>query len=403
MTTRYPGLVWRQRERGRVAYWRPSVKALAAGYPNNTVVSLEPYQHDADELSARCRALQAEQVLWMDGWRKSKSDNFDGTIGSVLRLYQTHEASDYHRLKPGSRHPYKHYLGKLEQHIGKRRVANVVALDVREWLKLWTDNGKYPAAGRMSLAVLKAALRFACASGYETCRRLRTSLDEDITVPGIKPRTTFVAAEGVDRVRAAARAAGRPSMALAYALQFESVLRQWDVRGQWVPLTEPDLSDVVDGQSKWIGLKWEDIGADMVLRFTPRKTESTSGTQVLVDLSRCPMVMEELSLLPVDYPRSGPVIVNEKTGLPYTEQSWTRRWRADRKAAGLPHKLWNRDLRASAITEARDGNVSLDDASKVAGHAKPKITGAVYDRGQLEAHRRFAEARLPGRKKVGDE
>src|SRR5688500_10147059 len=79
-------------------------------------------------------------------------------------------------------------------------------LDVREWHKLWSDNGRAPAAGRMAFAVLKAAIRFACASGYEQCRRLRTSLDEDITLPSIKPRTAFVTAGGVDTLRKVAHA-----------------------------------------------------------------------------------------------------------------------------------------------------------------------------------------------------
>jgi hypothetical protein len=42
----------------------------------------------------------------------------------------------------------------------------------------------------------------------------------------------------------------------------------------------------------------------------------------------------------------------------------------------------------------------MEDAAKVAGHARPRITGDVYDRERLDAHRRFAEARLPARKKV---
>ena len=45
-----------------------------------------------------------------------------------------------------------------------------------------------------------------------------------------------------------------------------------------------------------------------------------------------------------------------------------------------------------------------DDASKVAGHSKPRITAAVYDRSSLEAHRRFAVARgrETGRERHGE-
>jgi hypothetical protein len=53
------------------------------------------------------------------------------------------------------------------------------------------------------------------------------------------------------------------------------------------------------------------------------------------------------------------------------------------------------------VTEARQGNASNDDASKVAAHSSPRTTAEVYDRERLEAHRRFAKARLTARD--GDE
>jgi integrase len=391
---RAPGLKFRKRGRGRVAYWAPSTEAVKAGYPSG-FVPLERFQDSPADLIYRCRTLQADMQLWLDEFRKDRLP-FDGTIGAVLRLYQVHADSPFRTLAPGTRKPYISYLARLERHIGKRRVATVIGLDVKEWFKVWSSEGATPAAGRMAVAVLKSALKFACAAGHAAeCRPLRTVLEKDVSFPATKPRTAVVTAEGVNAARRAAHEAGRPSRALCYALQFETVLRQWDVRGQWVPLSAPVLSDVVDGQDKWIGLRWEHIGADLVLRYRPSKTSGTTGAEIVADLTKCPMVLEEIALL--EGTRVGPMIVHEATGRPYRESAWERGWRKDRKAAGLPTTLWNRDLRASAITEARAGNASLDDASKVAGHAKPKITGEVYDREKLEAFRRFAEARKSGR------
>lgn len=71
--------------------------------------------------------------------------------------------------------------------------------------------------------------------------------------------------------------------------------------------------------------------------------------------------------------------------------------REDRKAAGISDNVWARDLRASGISEARAGGVATDDAAKVAGHASTKTTAAVYDRANLEAAERFAEARVAKR------
>jgi hypothetical protein len=392
-----PGIIWRERARGRVAYWAPTSKAVAAGYPSG-VVPLEDYQDNPAELAARCQSLQADMQLWLDGYRRERAA-YDGTIGSVLRLYQTHPESPYRTLKPSSLRPYMFYLGKLEKHIGKRRVAAVIAMDVKGWFKTWTDDGRVPAAGGMCVAVLKAALRFACACGYEECRRIRTSLEEDITFPSSRPRTAVVTADGVTKARRAAHAAGRPSRALAYALQFETALRAWDVKGQWVPLEYAAISDVIYGHDKWVGLRWEHIGEDLVLRYRPSKTDDTTRAEVAADLKHCPMVLEELASLP-ERPTIGAVIVNEYSGRPYTKQQWERGWRQDRRDAGLPKTLWNRDLLASAITEARSGAVSLDDAAKVAGHWSKRTTGQVYDREVLEAQRRFQAARQTARKDV---
>jgi integrase len=202
--------------------------------------------------------------------------------------------------------------------------------------------------------------------------------------------------------RKAAHADGRPCHALAYALAFETTLRLWDVIGQWFPLSWPEMSDVIDAgrKQKWLGLRWENIDADMVLRFVPSKTEESTGAAVTYPLSKAPMVIEELAHWPEEV-RRGPVVVGP-SGRPFRHRTFGDGWRKDRKTAGIASTAWLRDLRASGITEGRAGNVSLDDAAKVAGHSGKKTTGRVYDRAVLEAADRFAEARLRGRKQSGN-
>jgi integrase len=69
-----------------------------------------------------------------------------------------------------------------------------------------------------------------------------------------------------------------------------------------------------------------------------------------------------------------------------------------RQAAGIPSDVWNRDLRASGVTEARAGNAAIDDLKKQVGHSSNSPTTAkVYDRAQLEAGRRIAAARKASR------
>ena len=385
-----PGLKFRPRSGGWAAYWLPSPEAQRRGYPSASV----PLSHllTAPELLIdACQRLQTDMLAWLDGLRRTRN-TYDGTLGSALRVYQLHPESPFHGLKPGTRHPYITYLRLLDRELGDIRVEGVTALHVKRWHHGWTGDGARPAAGHMRLAILKAALTFCVVAGHRECRILRDDIRE-LRLPGPRARTLVANAEQVRRAITAAHVLKRPSLGLAYAVQFETALRQWDVTGQWYPLGDATLCSVVDGGRKWAGLEWRHIGEDGLLRYTPSKTRGSSGAEVLIDLSLCPMVLQEIARVPVEA-RAGPLIVCERTRLPWLDVDFRRTWRRVREVAGLPAELWSRDLRASAITEGRRGGAVNDDAAKVAGHTNSRITAEVYDRERLEAHRRFATARL---------
>ena len=79
--------------------------------------------------------------------------------------------------------------------------------------------------------------------------------------------TEFLTAAQAIAIRAEAHRRGYPSIALAQAFAYELMLRQKDVIGEWVPVSEPGLSEVVAGTSKWLnGLHWSDIDQNMKLR-----------------------------------------------------------------------------------------------------------------------------------------
>jgi hypothetical protein len=150
---------------------------------------------------------------------------------------------------------------------------------------------------------------------------------------------------------------------------------------------------------KWIGPTWTHVDANLILRFTPTKTENTTAPEIVIDLQACPMVMEELRDVP-QAARSGPLIVDRKNGRPYSQDRFDEVWRAVAKAAGIPRQVWNRDLRKSGSTEARRSGAHIDDLKKLMGHtAETPVTADVYDLANLEAHRRIAEARRSHRDK----
>lgn len=387
-----PGLKWMRRAKGSAPYWVAGEADVAAGYRPKTV-NLSHLIDSPEVLAAQCRALQADLSLWRSGFRRDPLA-YDGTVRSLLSIYQTHPESPYRDLKTGSLRPYDCYLGRLENHIGKMRLGEISGVDIRRWHGIWSGGGEKLAAAAMARAVFESALSFGkmlrlagCAELLDIARETRKRL------PQPRARRQTMTAREVEAARAAAHAAGRPSRALAYAVVFETALRLWDVIGQWHPIDAPGLSTVIDPdrRAKWFGLTWEDIGQDMVLRYRPSKTAGTTQAEIAFSLSDAPMVLDELRHWP-EGRRKGPMIKCEVAGRPYLNRSFDRMWRSDAKAAGIPAGVWARDLRASAVTEARAGGAQLADARHVAGHSSERTT-EIYDRAQVEAASRFARAR----------
>ncbi|ESZ15611.1 integrase [Mesorhizobium sp. M0761] len=399
--TKAPGLKWIKRAGGRVPHWIADENDVKNGYIPKTV-NLYYLADQPEMLKAKCDALQAEMLLWRTGYRADPL-KFDGAIKSLLTIYETHKRSPYRKLKPGSLRPYNHYLKNLKAHVGSVRLDETTGVDLIDWHDVWSENGRYLAAASTARAVLFAAVSFGIMMRLPGCSELAVVMRETAKkLPHPKPRKQSATANQIIAARAAAHQAGRPSSALAYALCFETVLRLWDVIGQWWPMDMGGISEVLDADRdlKWFGLRWEDIDADMVLRYTPSKTADSTGISISYSLKKAPMVMEELQHWPIEK-RKGPIIVAEENGLPWRAKIFAQRWSVDRKVAGLPVALWARDLRASGITEGRASDASLDDASKVAGHSATSTTKQ-YDRAVLEAADRFADARVKRREQSGN-
>ena len=145
-------------------------------------------------------------------------------------------------------------------------------------------------------------------------------------------------ASHANALRAAAHKIGRPSIALAQAIQFETGLRQVDVIGEWVP--DDDAEDAVTHNAlKWQrGLQWSDISNGFL------QVTSPFGEQTDLRLADHRMVSEELAAIKEregELPKDGPMIRNEQTGLPYQAYRFRCLWRKAANEAGLPKNLKN--------------------------------------------------------------
>jgi hypothetical protein len=248
----------------------------------------------------------------------------------------------------------------------------------------------------MVLAVLKAAISFGISCRYQGCAEFQMVMRQ-IEFPLPRSRTFAPTAEQIKAARKAAHAAGRPSRALLYALIFDTTGREFDFLGEWLPMSYTKPSAILARGQKWVGPQWSAIDQNLMMTIKPTKTEGSTEVEVTFDLSVCPMVMEELAQIPAEK-RKGPLIVNDRTGLPYRYPNFRKGWKADFRAAGMPKGMWCRDLRAGGITEGGKAGVSIDDRRKIAGHAKPKTTEG-YDRDQVAAQRRSMKSRTDYRDK----
>ena len=161
-----PGLKWRNRAGSPpVQYWVAKPSAVASGYPLKTVnlSSIPP-----DQIAARCCALEAEMLDFLSGPREQR---FDGTLGSLLKLYQTHEDSPYKALRPSSSTVYTHYLRRLIYAYGDIRLERISGLDVKGWRKTWLGADNRIGAASMAFKILKAAISFGTVSGIPGCDR----------------------------------------------------------------------------------------------------------------------------------------------------------------------------------------------------------------------------------------
>ena len=358
-------LVW---DRG-VPIWRATRAAIKAGFPTKRV-NLSYFADDEAALFARCQRLTAEQNDWLSGRHGSIRFSMAPFV-RVINLWQSDPSSPYHALEASSRHPYDVYARMIIATVGERRID---ALDGRDLPALALEvvrpvgRGKPRiAAARMAIIVLKTALTFAATCRKAGCADLRDIL-RDIDFPTPRPRKEAPTAVEIVAARKAAHELGHAPAALAYALQFEGTIRQWDVIGKWVPLADKKPSLIIDGGKKWVGPMWSQIDEHLILRYTPAKTQFTSGAEVVLDLDELPMVLDELERVPQDE-RRGPLIVNPRTGLPYRHEYFRVVWRRSAAKAGIGLSVWiatpapgrsRRGGRAGALT---------DDLAKTAGHS----------------------------------
>jgi len=339
-------------------------------------------------IAARCHILQAEMHRWT-GAAGRPGGIWDGTLASLVAQYETDPDSPYHEKRQITRLGYSKHLRLLCRRVGQVYVDETSGADVRRWYKnIVAETSKSYAY--LTVSILKAVLSYGASlgRGYGACATLRTQLTATRFENG-PPRTAQLTYEQLCAFRAAAHAAGRPSMALGLTLQYDGCFRARDVIGEYVR---------EDGASRWQdGLVWTDLDEAGALRRTLSKTRFTSGAAVVLRIADYPDLAAELERIPAER-RVGPMVINERTGLPYTREQYRATFRPIARAAGIPDDVWCMDARAGAITETYEAGGTTEGAMGLAGHTQPS-TSRKYMREKIEQASTVARLRVGSRKK----
>jgi hypothetical protein len=273
----------------------------------------------------------------------------DGSMASLVHIYRTDERSPFLQIRYKTREHYSVLIKRIVTDCGDGTLAELKAQDIQRLYEAWIERGNSIAHHLVTMLRMLFGFGATILQDRE-CERLSVIL-HNMRFKFGKPLTVRLTAEHVAAIIGKAHEMRVHSIALAQALQFDCRLRQKDVIGEWVPGSEPGLSDVVKGSDKWIhGIRWSEIDKDLVLRHMP----SIGGKPVELRLTQAPMVMAEfdrIRKLQGALPQSGPVIIYEKTKRPYLEHQFRRMWRIVAMAAGVPKEVKNMGSRARPILD----------------------------------------------------
>lgn len=399
-----PGLNWREYAGDRwEARWRCRADIRDRGYPVGSVrlwIGGEPTKEEWDFIADSCNSLQQEMLVWANGGVPSLHGVYtvDGTLRSLITCYRTDPDSKFKKKRYASRRHYEHLLRPIELEYGELLLNEIRPRVFYRWCDAWNEGGK-TAIGRAKITMLRILFNYGASILEDAdCLRLATALS-NMTFETPKPRVERLTSDQVVAIRAEAHRRGRPSVALAQAFQFECMFRQKDVLGEWVPISEPGVSDVFREQKKWLrGIRWEYIDANLILRHTTSKRDKP----IVVDLKNAPMVLEELEYIRAanggELPTNGPIVIAERFKLPWNVLHFRHLWREYADACGIPKTVRNMDSRAGAITEASDGGALMEHIRHAATHSDIATTQG-YSRNSEDKIVNVQKARIEFRNK----
>jgi hypothetical protein len=278
----------------------------------------------------------------------------DGSVANLANRYLNDKRSPYPKLRYRTRQHYRSLIKRIVLDCGEEKIADLKAQNIQLLYEGWTISGA-PMA-RALIGMFRMMINFGTTIQEADCERLSGIMHNMRFKKIDEPRNDkMLTVNQAARIIKKAHEMGLHSIALAQAFQFDCMLRQRDVIGEWVPNSEDGVSVVTYRNEKWLrGIRWSEIDGNLILRHTTsKKLES-----IEVNLRDAPLVMAEFARIPEfarngTLPQSGPVIVSEQSGRPYTGWAFRMLWRKMADAADIPKDVKNMDSRRSGKSDRK--------------------------------------------------
>lgn len=395
---RAPGL---KRGRHNLPYWYANqVTRDTKGFPD-TCIPLPPDATD-DQLAELCHRHTARlrahiaRVQSEVGEPTLTATRYDGTAGAACRIYQEHPYSPFRKVKFNTRETYVGSLKIIEQTVGARLIRNLTVIDVQHWYDEWrkpvavieADGSETAGSDRVvrahgAVTRFRAVLSFMAALRHEDCKRLAGELGEYRFEKGGAREQELTYQHVISFIRTALDlgqkglmdAERARSMATCVAAQFELMVRQKDILGEWAPvgatrrLPTGISTELLDGEM-WTGFfTWEQIPG---WRWRMRTSKSKFRSAVDFDLTRYNLLLPLLEAVPHE-DRTGAIVKGEH-GLPMRYTSFAMWFRQVARAAGIPDDIRSMDARAGGATEADEAGVPLETIQGALTHTNSDMT-----------------------------
>jgi hypothetical protein len=278
----------------------------------------------------------------------------DWNVANLIHRYKTDERSAYKKLRFRTREHYDSMLRRIGADCGEKKMADLKAEDIQGFYDGWSLSGASMAHAIMGM--FRMLMNFGVTIiEDEECARLSGVL-HNMRFKMLKPRDNErLTADQITAIIDKARKMSLYSVALTQAFQADCMLGQRDCIGEWIPESEPaGDSDIHHDGMKWLrGIRWEEVDGNMILHHVTSKRQE----EIDINLNKAPLVLAQLrfSYLSTDrksLPKSGPIIVEEGSGLPYKGWQFRRAWRQVADAAGIPYHIKNMDIRTDGADTA---------------------------------------------------